>query len=222
MAQGDLKGTLKATAASITNPFDATGSVSVAVGDLVFGTISEQTSLTATAATDNLGNTYAAVNAGTDAGNVAIRSFYARVTVAGTLTAVHFAATGSTNDVSCVADAFEGPFEVSPLDANPTNTTDATTPFTCPATGTLAQASELIVSAIALGGNQSGLAADSPFTTGGVANRNNTTTAHGYRKVAATTTVTPSFSGVSATAAQTTASFKLSALATRSFGMVIG
>lgn len=211
MAQGDLKGSLQATGASTTDPFNATGSVSVAVGDLVFAVIGEQTSLTTTAVTDNLGNTYAAVNAGTDAGTITIRCYYSRVTIAGTLTEVRFDTTASTNDVSACADVFEGPFAVGPLDANPANTTDGTTTFTCAATGTLAQANELVVAAIALAGNQSALAAVSPFTTGSNANRNNSTTTIGYLTVAATTSVTPTFSGSSATAAQTTASFKFDA-----------
>ncbi len=129
MAFGDLKGTLTGSVNSVTNPMVASGSVVVAVGDLVFVTMSQQTNLTAVdTVTDNLGNTYAAVNAGTDAGTIAIRSFYARVTVAGTLTTVNVPATASTNDASLVADVREGPFTASPLDANPANTADATSP----------------------------------------------------------------------------------------------
>ena len=46
----------------------------------------QQTSLTVTAVTDNLGNTYSATNAGSDNGNITGRAFYSRVTVPGTLT----------------------------------------------------------------------------------------------------------------------------------------
>ena len=76
MAFGGLKGTLTGAGNSVTNPSVLSGSVSVAVGDLVFGVFGQQTALTATATiTDNLGNTYAYQNAGTDAGNATGRPF---------------------------------------------------------------------------------------------------------------------------------------------------
>lgn len=209
MAKGDLRGTLTGSVNSVTNPTVASGSVAVSVGDLVFGTMSQQTNLTAAGTvTDNLGNTYAYLNAGTDAGTVAIRSFYARVTNAGTLTTINVPATASTNDASVVADVIEGPFLTSPLDANPANATDATTPFTCPATGTLAQADEVVMAAIALAANQT-VAATSPSSLTGTVARANASVGQSRRVVSATTTVTPEFTGTSATAAQTTASFKL-------------
>jgi hypothetical protein len=91
MAFGDHKGSLTASVASVTNPTNLTGSVLVAVADLIFVCFSQQTALTATAASDNLGNSYTAVNAGTDAGNATIRCFYSLVTAAGTLTQVSVA-----------------------------------------------------------------------------------------------------------------------------------
>lgn len=208
MAQGDLRGTLTASVNSVTNPTVATGSVAVSIGDLVFVTMSQQTNLTASSCTDNLGNTYSAVNAGTDAGTVSIRSFYARVTIGGTLTQVNVAATASTNDASVVADVIEGPFLTSPLDANPANTTDGTTPFTCPATGTLAQASEVVMAAIAIAGNQT-VAATSPSLICGTVARSNASTGQSRHTVSATSSVTPQFTGTSATSGQVTASFKL-------------
>jgi hypothetical protein len=65
MAFGGLKGTLVGGNNSIPNPLPATGSVAVVVGDLVVALCTQQTALTVTAAADNLGNTYAAQNAGT-------------------------------------------------------------------------------------------------------------------------------------------------------------
>ena len=98
MAFGDSKGSLTANVGSVTNPTNLTWSVVVAVGDLVFVDFGQQTNLTATdTVTDNLGNTYVAVNAGTDAGSVSIRCFYTRVTVAGTLTQISVPATASTS-----------------------------------------------------------------------------------------------------------------------------
>jgi hypothetical protein len=214
VAQGDLRGTLTASVNSVTNPTVASGSVAVSVGDLVFGTMSQQTNLTATTTiTDNLGNTYAYVNAGTDAGTVSIRSFYARVTVAGTLTTVNVPASASTNDASVVADVIAGPFQTSPLDANPANATDATTPFTCPATGVLAHNSEVVMAAIAIAGNQT-VAATSPSILAGTVARANASVGQSRRVVSATTSVAPEFTGTSATAGQVTASFKLATTGT--------
>lgn len=151
MAFGDLLDTGSVSTSNITNPFvvdSAAGlSVSVAVGDLVVGVISEILGLTATAVTDNLSNTYVASNAGSTSGNTNGRMFYSRVTNAGTLNTVNFAATASTHDASAVVAVFAGPFVVSPVDKNPANeTTDITTPHACPVTGTLAQEQELVVS----------------------------------------------------------------------------
>jgi uncharacterized protein YsxB (DUF464 family) len=213
MAQGDLRGNLTASVASVTNPTNLTGSVAVSLRDLIFVAFSQQTALTATTVTDNLGNTYTAINAGTDAGTATLRCYRAPVTVAGTLTQISVAATASTNDASGVAAVIEGPFFAAPLDANPANTSDATTPFTCPATGTLAQAEEVIIAAIGVGANTT-VAATSPFTLSGTVARANISTGVSRQKVSATTTQTPEFTGTSATAVQTTASFKLAKIIT--------
>ncbi len=147
-AFGDKLGAFSVNAASITNPFDAAlveGTGAVSVGDLVIAVAAEQTSKTATAVTDNLGNTYAPITAGTDSGTATGRAFYSCVTVAGTITVLHLACTASSDNAIFAAVSFQGPFAASPLDANPADNTDATSPFDCPATGTLAQADELVV-----------------------------------------------------------------------------
>lgn len=151
MAFGALLDTGFTSLTSITNPTDVTSggglSVSVAVGDLVIGVFGEQTDLTVTGVTDNLGNTYTASNAGTDAGSSTGRMFYSFVTVAGTLNTVHFACTADVLDAIAAVAVFAGPFASTSLDANPANSTaDLTSPHSCPVTGTLAQAIELVVS----------------------------------------------------------------------------
>ena len=211
---GALKGTLTASVNSVTNPTNATGSVFVQPGDLIWVTFGQQTGLTATSVTDNLGNTYSAVNAGTDIGTVTQRCFYSRVTAIGTLTTVAVAATASTNDASCSVDVIEGPFLVSPLDANPGNTSDATTPFTCPATGTLAQADEIVMAGISNAATQT-FAATSPSLIGATVSRANISTGNSRRVVTATTSVVPEFTGTSAVAVQTTASFRKDTTAAR-------
>jgi hypothetical protein len=208
---GNLLGTLTGNIADIVNPAVATGSVAVAVGDLVLAVLVEQTAQTATACADNLGNTYTAVSAGVDGGTVAHRGYYSRVTVAGTLTSVSFTVTGGTHNACMIAAAFQGPFAVSPVDAIPTATTNVlATSIPCPATGTLAQADELVACYLSINGNQT-ITADSPNL---LALRANSTTvqsgAIGYQKVSATTTVTPAFTvGVTPTVSNmSTVTFK--------------
>lgn len=209
MAWGDHKGSLTASLNSITNPVVYSGSVVVAVGDLVFGGLGQQTALTAAGTvTDNLGNTYQYTNAGTDAGNATGRAFWSRVTVAGTLTTINVPATASANDASGVASVVEGPFTTSPLDANPANTTDGTSPHACPATGVLAQADEVVMAFCALAANIA-MNATSPGVITQTVARANISTAVQRRVVSATTSVTPEFgNGATANAVQITASFK--------------
>ena len=165
-AFGDLLGTLSVGKTSVTNPLSATGSVSVSVGDLIVAAYAELNSDTVTGVTDNLGNTYTAQNAGS-AATAAGRAFYSRVTVAGTLTSVNAATTASTDDAALSVACFSGGslgFASPPIDANPANTTgDVTSPFTCPATGTLAQAIEVVVGWMSLTRGQTNTASPSPF-----------------------------------------------------------
>ena len=199
MAFGDVRGTLTASSGSITNPFDATGSVAVSVGDLVVALLAQQTNLTVTACSDNLGNTYSAQNAGTDAGAATGRMFYSRVTVAGTLTTISATCTGSTNNVTFPCAVFEGPFQASPHDttANPANaTTDTTSPFTCPASGTMAQADNLVIGWCTK--NQNAALTASGSTSLAIAESGQVpVSAIGYQVVAATTSVAPTLAAAS-------------------------
>lgn len=218
MAQGDLKGTLSIAQNSITNPTSATGSVAVSVGDLVRVVAVEQgnTQHWGTC-TDNLGNTYTPLSAGTTATTVAVRAYYSRVTAAGTLTQIDVAATASSNNAIVCADVFEGPFLSSPLDANPADTTnDTSDPLTCPATGSLAQASEMVLCFYASNGNPT-VNADSPNLKSIETNSSTTLNLSlGYQKVSATTSVQPTFdlSGSPTNSVLGTHSFKLSTTST--------
>ena len=150
MAFGSRKGSLKTSATSVTNPLTASGSVAVVVGDLVVAHFAERTTPTGGTVSDNLGNTYTAPRVATDAGNATGRAYYSRVTVAGTLTSVSVATTASTDDASFTVAIYEGPFPTSPLDKNPADdTTDTTSPETCPLSTALAQADELVVGCMA-------------------------------------------------------------------------
>lgn len=178
---------------SATDPTPITGSQVVRVGDLIVVHIGQQTQIDTTGVTDDLGNTYTAKSAGTDAGNNTGRTYYSIVTSAGTLTTINVANVASSRNILCQAAMFAGPFGA--IDKNPADTTDHTSPFTCTATGVLSQAAELIV-ATTTGNGSDTITADSPnllalFSAGlGAIIRS----AIGYQTVAATTSVTAAFS----------------------------
>jgi hypothetical protein len=188
---GELLGTLGVfLSANITNPLVATGSVAVVAGDLLVAVIAEVTNLTVTAVTDNLGNSYTAQNAGSLAGTARSgRMFYSIVTNAGTLTTVNAATTASADSASMTVAAYRGPF--SGIDANPANITRVSqpSPHDAPATGTLLQASELVVSWAAWGGINNGTAIAPLVAALPQVNLSNA----GAFLVAATTSVTPSW-----------------------------
>jgi hypothetical protein len=191
---GLMLGTLTGSLTDIVNPTVATGSVAVAVGDVAVVCFTEQTTMTATAVTDNLGNTYAAISAAIDGGIVAIRGYWSRVSVAGTLTTVNVAVTAGTHNGTVIVAAFQGPFAASPVDANPAGTTNAlTTTFACPATGTLAQASELVVSYTGMDGNKTITAVSPNVLALRVNSATTITSAMGYQVVASTASVAPEF-----------------------------
>lgn len=214
MAFGDVRGTLTGTNASIPASFAATGSVSVSVGDLIVVVIAERAANTSTAVTDSLGNTYTQQNSGTVSGNIGAHAFWSRATNAGTLTSVTATCTASGADGAIGAVVFEGPFVSSPLDASPANAVDNTSPYLGPASGTLAQADELVagwwcgangMATAALGGGWT--VRTNPNTGTG----NNTVgAAIGSITVAATTSVQPSWTAGTAPAANAlgTMSFK--------------
>lgn len=209
-------GTGSATGASIgaTNQININGGtgVAVVVGDLIVCVGAEQTSETWSGATDSLGHTYSALNSsGTTVGG---QAFYVRVTTPGTLTSVTMNATSSTHDFACCAAAFNGPFVASPLDTNPANgTADTTDPYTCPLSGTLAQANEMVIAWAAHNANNA-WTANSPNIIAATANRANAACALGSQAVTATTSVSGTFSGTAPTVVNLgTASFKRDELA---------
>src|SRR5262245_54288071 len=200
MAFGALKGSFSANVNSITNPLPTgavvSGSGAVNVGDLVYCVVGEQlTGTTATfgTCTDNLNNTYTPANAESvgGSGTVGGRAYYSIVTVAGTITAVSVAATASSNNAVIAAVIIEGPF--AGVDANPANASDLTSPFTCPATGALARAIEVVMAwSVCNGANT--FAATSPNTLGPQPASQTILSARiGYQTVSSTSTVSPAF-----------------------------
>ncbi len=204
MAFGSLKGAFTGNNASIGTSLAistlASGSGAVNVGDLVYVVVGEQTAPTMTAVNDNLGNTYTALQVATDAGTSTARAFYTRVTIAGTITAITATTNGGTNNGAGAALIIEGPFAPSPLDKNPTNlTNDTTTPYTCPSTTTLAQADEVVIGWVVSTGSAA-WTATSPNTKGAeVATAAVLSVRIGYQTVAATTAVSPAWTGTAPT-----------------------
>jgi hypothetical protein len=140
-----LGGTMARNQGTVINPFTSiVYQATVQVGDLVYVLVTERSDLTVTGITDNIGNTYTPVNSGSDIGTITGRAFYSIVTNPGTIFTVSAAMTPSNNDCIMMAQAFQGPFAA--IDANPANVgTDITSPYDGPASGTLAQADELLV-----------------------------------------------------------------------------
>lgn len=194
MAFGGLKGTLKGNGNSVGTSNALTGSVAVAVGDLVVVVFGQQTNLTASGASSSLVTSYSAQNAGTDAGVATGRCFYGVVTSAGTLTQVDVAASSSTNDWCGVGAVIEGPFISAPIDGNPANiTSDTTSPFTCPLSGTLAQAHEAVIGWGAANGSTTWAATSPNLLADNANNSTNIKVAVGYQKVIVTTSIAPEF-----------------------------
>jgi hypothetical protein len=201
-----LRGQMALGQTSITNPVPVTGSIAVVAGDAATLVFAEQGAApTATAVTDNLGNTYTAVNAG-GTNTVSGRAFTGIITVPGTITAVNVAATASSNDGSADFCAFAGPFTA--LDAAPAIRSDSTTAFTGNATGTLTQPSELVVGLLMTASNADPLTATAPWLLAGTpASTGIRRAATVYQNVAATASATPSFTGTNSTALIQTVSF---------------
>ena len=202
MAFGDVIGTAFTGAGNSVTATNATisGSATVAVGDLVYVFFAQQTALTATAANDNLGNTYTALTSLLSGTACSGKAFYTIVTNAGTIsaTSITVSATASSANWSIVAGAFRGPFTATPLDANPTPiSTDITSPFTTGLTGTLSQADELILAWISKTDNIA-IVATSPMTLV-VSNPSQTVLYAGLAKkvVAATTSTSADFTSAS-------------------------
>ena len=151
----------------ITNPINGP-SQTVAVGELVIILVNELNANTATTCSDGLGNTYTPLTGGTN-GTRNLKAWYSLITTAGTA-AIQVAMTASANSCHCAFASFKGPFASSPLDQNPAVTTDSAEPYTGPATGTLAQAAELVLAYYSGGNGQECYGSGTPSGTDVVIN----------------------------------------------------
>jgi hypothetical protein len=219
MAFGGLRGTFESAATSPGTGFAATGSIAVSVGDIVVVALgSRNLGGDPVTFTDNFGNNYTEETA-SDVSGRCIYPAWVRITTAGTLTSVSFSQTSDNGDKAMVVGVFEGPFDdVDPLDiVLAGNTTDSAEPWLCPATGTLAQADELIIGMITHGNGivEGQYTATAPFSmveqesSNGTAS-NSCSVGMCYQVVSATTTQTPTFEQSTASSAQGTSRYTLS------------
>ena len=213
------------------------GACYVEVGDLVVASWMSTNNIL-TGVSDNLGNTYSEINSGSSSGDTFFRLFYSRVTTAGWLTNVEYASTSTSSRKMCVVGVFKGPFKNSPLDVHPSNATDTSTPYVCPASGTLAQTNELVVCTVC--GDQSSDPGEAIKTTSPLKLANgrryawdsgtsdDRVLAMGYNVVSSTSSVQYEFSQTSGTFSTnegftSTSTFKLGTDSlTRSFGAIFG
>jgi hypothetical protein len=135
------------------------------------------------------------------------------VTTAGTLTQISVVATASGNNVAACATVVEGPFAAPPIDANPANVIDVTSPYTCPSTGTLAQANEVVIGWMCGTGNGTHTASAPGTLDRSTISQAIIRTSIQRIVVTATTAVAPEFtaSAVPTDACQGTMSFKRAA-----------
>lgn len=189
----------------------------VAVGDLVvvlsttdgdFGT--EPT------ISDNLVNTWTALT-GPNSNGARMNKWYTVVTVAGSMVITLTASVGG--EQAAVRGLFTGA-QTSPLDRNPANVNDNTSPFDCPSSGVLAQADEAVIG-FRSSGVTGAIAATSPDLLVGTVSSSGgapMTAGMSYRIVAATTAIVPQLTGPGSVGINGTASFKAVGLITPGTG----
>jgi hypothetical protein len=213
---GHLRATFTNNSANPGGGITASGAVNVAFNDLIVVNYAARSVMGGPLAfTDNLGNVYAPLSvASSGAGRV--QPFFSRVTVPGTLTDVIAAHANSTDDVALVVAIFAGPFDAAPLAKNPSASSDSSSPYECPDTGTLASGNNtLVVGVVAQGNGATAYSSTSPFTLAGFASSgagaDTVSGAINYRVVTATESQTPRFTTATNTSGSTgTAAFTLS------------
>jgi hypothetical protein len=222
MAFGDYLGSLTGRGDAVDGgSYVATGSVAVSVGDLIVIVVAELNGsadqFVGSTPDDNLlaeDEEYTAQNAGSNTDLAAI-AFYRYVTEAGTLTDIDVdAVEDNDNEYVIVAVAFRGPFTDPPIDQNPANVEDDTSsPFTAPATGVLAQSSELVLAWAASDGTAT-WSATAPNVKRHQETGTDVQIIIGSQVTAATTSVTPAFTGSNpGTSVLGTMSFKAAVIA---------
>lgn len=138
-------GTAKNTSTSSVTSLSTSTALTVAVGDLVFVSFYGHASITSCTISDNLRNTWTALTSSTAEGD--LYAAFTVVTTAGSMTpSATITSAAVAKIISAVQYRATAGFVSSPLDVNPSVTSSTSTgTVSGPATGTLAQASELLV-----------------------------------------------------------------------------
>ncbi len=173
----------------------ALGPVTVKLGDLVVAVFADMVGGSAPTIGDNLSNSWTAL-AGPTTNTIRLSAWFTVVTVAGALTA-----TITFGSVALTRAGVLGLFRIvpgAPLDLNPANANDSTSPYVCPSSGTLTQTDETVIGYGALAGaGTDTLAAVAPdllvASDGTSLGAADATAIMTYRTVKLSTSIAPSF-----------------------------
>jgi hypothetical protein len=149
-SDGTVAGTLLASATNSsagTAGTTLTASLTASSGDLVVCNFADQVGGSAPTIADTGGNSYTALNTSTN--TVRKSSWYSRVTASpGTITVTF----GSSSNSRALACGRYQAMMTTPLDTNPADANDSTSPYDSPLSGTLAQTREIVLGTFALAG----------------------------------------------------------------------
>lgn len=154
--KGTATGATPALLSSATNNSVGTAGTTLAVslsasaGDLVVCTFADQVGGSAPTIADGNTNSYTALNTSTN--TVRKTSWFSRVTGNPSTITVTF---GSSSSARALACGRFSEIQASPLDTNPTDANDSTSPYDAPLSGTLATSNELVVGTFGLAGPSS-------------------------------------------------------------------
>ena len=184
------------------------GPIAVTAGQLMVVAFADRVGGGTPTIADNLdGNAWTTL--GPTTSTVRLTSYYKVATTTGNLTATLTFTSSSAKRAGAIGSfTFTSGYVI---DTHPADNTDATTPFDCPSSGVLAQASEIVFGARAnattgtLAATAPNLIVDTAATTGG----SSTGVGLCYQVVNATTAVAPQMTGTSAAGVDATFSFKL-------------
>lgn len=184
------------------------GPIAVTAGQLMVVAFADRVGGGTPTIADNLdGNAWTTL--GPTTSTVRLTSYYKVATTTGNLTATLTFTSSSAKRAGAIGSfTFTSGYVI---DTHPADNTDATTPFDCPSSGVLAQASEIVFGSRAnattgtLAATAPNLIVDTAATTGG----SSTGVGLCYQVVNATTAVAPQMTGTSAAGVDATFSFKL-------------
>lgn len=194
-----------------------TGSISTIDGDVAVAVFSDRIGGTTPTIGDSCSRSWTALTGAPTTSTVRYMAWYAPSTSTCSMT-VTFTTDSSGNNRAGAVAVWSGA-AASPLDTNPTVNTDGTSPYVGPASGSLAQAGEVVVGMFAhtfIGAGDDVTCAEGTTSLAIVQYQSNTSALICYAIVTSTSSVTPSAttSGTNRVGVNGTASFKAATAAT--------